>query len=211
MHSEPTAAHFDEDLSALADGEVDAGVAARLSAVWRDDAAVRSRWHAYHLIGDVLRSDDLAGHRRDAALWEAVRARMAQEPVVLAPAAASARDSSGARGVRRRWVASAAVAAGFMVVAGALVVLSGPGTQEAAAPQLARAPEPAAPVAQLAAASTAAASVVNDERAAAADRAVIHDARLDRYLAAHQQFGGSSALGVPSGFLRSATYEAPNR
>ena len=33
----------------------------------------------------------------------------------------------------------------------------------------------------------------------------IRDARLDRYLAAHKQFAGSSALGVPSGFLRNAT------
>ena len=36
---------------------------------------------------------------------------------------------------------------------------------------------------------------------------LIRDPRLDAYLAAHQQFGGSSALGVPSGFLRNATHE----
>ena len=39
----------------------------------------------------------------------------------------------------------------------------------------------------------------------------IRDARLDRYLAAHKQFAGSSALGVPSVFLRSATSDASNR
>jgi sigma-E factor negative regulatory protein RseA len=37
---------------------------------------------------------------------------------------------------------------------------------------------------------------------------VLRDARLDRYLAAHKQFAGSSALGVPSSFLRSATVDA---
>ena len=37
---------------------------------------------------------------------------------------------------------------------------------------------------------------------------ITRDDRLDRYLAAHQQFAGSSALGVPSGFLRNA---APTR
>jgi sigma-E factor negative regulatory protein RseA len=40
---------------------------------------------------------------------------------------------------------------------------------------------------------------------------LIRDARLDRYLAAHKQFAGSSALGVPSGFLRNATAEAMGR
>jgi sigma-E factor negative regulatory protein RseA len=40
---------------------------------------------------------------------------------------------------------------------------------------------------------------------------VIRDARLERYLAAHKQFSGSSALGVPSAFLRSATVETEAR
>jgi len=40
---------------------------------------------------------------------------------------------------------------------------------------------------------------------------LIRDARLDRYLAAHKQFAGSTALGVPSGFLRNATAEAVGR
>jgi sigma-E factor negative regulatory protein RseA len=40
---------------------------------------------------------------------------------------------------------------------------------------------------------------------------VIRDARLERYLAAHKQFSGSSALGVPSAFLRSSTLDADAR
>ena len=43
------------------------------------------------------------------------------------------------------------------------------------------------------------------------DIKVVRDARLDRYLVAHQQFAGSTALGVPSGFLRNAAAEAPGR
>jgi sigma-E factor negative regulatory protein RseA len=34
---------------------------------------------------------------------------------------------------------------------------------------------------------------------------LVRDPQLDRYLEAHQEFAGSSALGVPSAFLRSAT------
>jgi sigma-E factor negative regulatory protein RseA len=41
-----------------------------------------------------------------------------------------------------------------------------------------------------------------------ADNRLIRDTRLDRYLAAHKQFAGSSALGVPSVFLRSATVDS---
>lgn len=41
------------------------------------------------------------------------------------------------------------------------------------------------------------------------DAQVIRDARLDRYLAAHKQFAGSSVLGMSSGFVRAAAAEAP--
>jgi phage-related protein len=41
--------------------------------------------------------------------------------------------------------------------------------------------------------------------------AVVRNAQLDRYLDAHKQYFGSSALGPSPGFLRSATYETPSR
>jgi sigma-E factor negative regulatory protein RseA len=44
-----------------------------------------------------------------------------------------------------------------------------------------------------------------------ADGKLIRDSRLDRYLEAHKQFAGTSALGVPSAFLRSATLDSPAR
>jgi sigma-E factor negative regulatory protein RseA len=40
---------------------------------------------------------------------------------------------------------------------------------------------------------------------------MIRDAQLDRYLTAHKQFAGTSALGVPSAFLRSATLDTASR
>jgi sigma-E factor negative regulatory protein RseA len=40
---------------------------------------------------------------------------------------------------------------------------------------------------------------------------MLRDPRLDQLLAAHRQSGGASALQVPSGFLRSATFEVPGR
>jgi len=41
--------------------------------------------------------------------------------------------------------------------------------------------------------------------------AMIRDPRLDQLLAAHQQFGGTSALQMPAGFVRNATFEPPAR
>lgn len=197
-----------EALSALVDGEADAGTAASLSARWRDEAALRERWHSYQLIGDVLRSEELAGRGCDAAFLQRLRAQLDREPVVLAPradrvaeesATALPRQRAAGRGLRR-WATPVAVAAGFLAVIGSLAVtrLSGP---QADAPQLAQAPVVPAEAPQRV---VLAAPVDQVEPASGV---LIRDARLDQYLAAHKQFGGSSALSVPSGFLRSATYD----
>jgi sigma-E factor negative regulatory protein RseA len=76
-----------EGLSALVDGEADAGAVGGLVAQWREDSDARSAWHAYQLIGDVLRSDDLAGGGRDREFLRQLHLRLAAEPVVLAPSA----------------------------------------------------------------------------------------------------------------------------
>ncbi|QPF72760.1 sigma-E factor negative regulatory protein [Roseateles sp. DAIF2] len=97
----------DSALSALADGEAGA---AEIDALLRqgEPAALRGRWHAYQLIGDSLRSTELAQDgRRTQALLERLRPQLAAEPVPLRPPAPSA----------RRWFAPAAVAAGFMSLA----------------------------------------------------------------------------------------------
>lgn len=197
-----------ENLSAMADGEVDSAAAARACSAWRDDPSVRLAWHSYQLIGDVLRSEDLA-IRHDASLMMAVRTRLADEPTVLAPDTAAALPERGRRAPAARlsrwtWVAPSAVAAGFVLVAGALMVTrqSTPGGDPAA----------------LSASTQFDRSSTRDggldstlqPRGSMADVKLVRDARLDRYLAAHQQFAGSTALGVPSGFLRNAAAEAPN-
>ena len=70
------APHPHECLSALADGEGQALQAA--CSAWRDDEEARRAWHSYHLIGDVMRSEDLAARPgRDAAFLAGERARLA--------------------------------------------------------------------------------------------------------------------------------------
>jgi sigma-E factor negative regulatory protein RseA len=77
-----------------------------------------------------------------------------------------------------------------------------PSSSPTAAPVLAQAPAPVRP---------AWPDVAAEPQVLAVNGQLIRDAQLDRYLAAHKQFAGSSALGVPSAFLRSATVEAPTR
>ena len=70
---------------------------------------------------------------------------------------------------------------------------------EASGPQLAQVQPPAAVLQTLASADGAAPQVM------------LRDARLDALMVAHRQFGGTSALQMPAGFLRNATYEGTVR
>ena len=192
-----------QDLSALADGEGDRASLLVACAQWRGDGELRARWQAYHLIGDVLRSEELAaGAHRDAEFLGALRQRLAQEPTVLAPERPRAQRPAG-----WAWKAPAAVAAGFMAVAGALVVvqdapsLPGMGSAGTLAQSLGGT---TAPVARVTAPAV-------EPQALVADGQLLRDARLQRYFAAHQQFDGTSALGASSGFLRAATSRTPER
>ena len=204
-----------QHLSALVDGEVD-GAAATAAACecWRSDAEARRTWHAYHLIGDVLRSEDLAASAgRDPGFLLTVRGRLALEPIVLAPAplpgsvAKPRLGSAAAAGWRgSRWAVPAALAASFALVIGSyslMLPVEAPSAHQPAVALADVAPPPGAEAAQQPA--TAQTQVV------AANGKLMRDAQLDRYLAAHKQFSGSSALGVPSVFLRSATVDAEGR
>jgi sigma-E factor negative regulatory protein RseA len=203
-----------QHLSALMDGELDSAALGHACALWRDDAQSRADWHAYHVIGDVLRSEDLATDpARDAAFLAAFRERLAAEPVVLAPqplepaGVAPRRSVAAAAGSTRwSWVAPSAVAAGFVAVAGVLMLTRAPGTPPLrdAGPSIALA-TPAATLGAAPQTVAASAAVGVEPQTLMATDQMIRNARLERYLDAHQQFAGSSALGVPSGFLRSAT------
>ena len=210
-----------EQLSALADGELDARAVAAACANWRENETARSRWHSYQLIGDVLRSDDLASSaEKDAAFMVALRARLSTEPVVLAPeplvaAVVAEAHRDAVRAVRARgwsWIAPAAVAAGFVAVAGMLMVtqVPAPGVDPVGAVMSSARPSESAAV-MVAAPTPSAAGLTVEPQALVADGQLIRDARLDRYLAAHKQFAGVSVLGMPSGFVRSAATEAPKR
>ncbi|KNZ31806.1 MAG: hypothetical protein AD742_15050 [Methylibium sp. NZG] len=205
-------------MSALVDGELDSEQVAGACARWRSDSTSRATWHAYQLIGDVLRSEDLSAEpAHDAAFLNALRARLATEPVVLAPQPVATAADSLVRGdvaTRKRWAwaAPSAVAAGFVAVAGVLVVTRSPAPPAApvvaSANSMMAAPQAVPPAALQVVTSS---SPLAAEPSRVATGQLIRDSRLDQYLAAHKHFAGSAALGVPSAFLRSATVDAAGR
>ena len=190
-----------QNLSAMMDSELEPAGLAPLVRAWQADDDSRATWHCYHLIGDVMRSDELARPApRDSAMLLALRARLAQEPVPLAPRAlhgavpdsataahagaaapgraavgAGAGSGAGTGTWGRLRMPATALAAGFVVVAGVLVVL------RQAAP-------PAADGATLAQAGAPVQAVVNTQSGA-----LVRNAGLDRYLEAHRTLGSSVA------------------
>ena len=177
-----------QQLSSLMDGDGSGDAVADACALWRQDAQSRADWHAWHLIGDVLRSDELAARpARDEAFLQALRVRLADEPVPFAPQAQPLPQTDAAPAVlvangapvasmpgrRRHWLmAPAAMAAGFMAVAGVMLVLRG-SPVDAGGPAVAKAGSPGA----------------------AASAVLVRSAQLDRYLSAHRAL----ANGAPPG------------
>lgn len=203
--AEPTADSTAESLrrclSALADGE--ASSLAQACQAWRDDAQARETWHAYHLIGDVLRSEELAhAPAHDQAFLAGLRERLAAEPAILAPAPL---QPAAAPRARQPWLVPAAVAAGFVVVAGVLVVTrTGQPDAALATPSLAAASSPG--VLRVGNAAAVAATA-NSPAPSAAN--LIRDPRLDEYLRAHQAARDGVAVAAPGGGLRQVEVIVP--
>jgi sigma-E factor negative regulatory protein RseA len=148
------------------------------------------------VIGDLLRSDE---HRADAAydarFLASLRERLAHEPAVLAPASISKAPTRRTTA----WMAPAAVAAGFVAVAGVLVV-----TRIAV-------PDASADRNALAAGPRGAPQAVAASMPALDGPMLIRSAELDRYLAAHRQFANASTLVAPGSVMRSAATTTPER
>ena len=186
----------------LVDGHVPDGESAQaFDALLADRQAVET-WHAYHVIGDVLRSAELAPSGSDHAFLARLERRLASEPTrpaataVSEPKPATAHLPSANASVFR-WKMLAGVTSFALVGVVGLGLWTQTGLRGDA--QMAAQRAVAAPVpTTLVAADTGAGTM-------------LRDAHLDELMAAHRQLGGHSALQVPAGFLRNATYEGPAR
>lgn len=204
-----------ELLSALVDGQLaDDDLTVALAGL-HDDPQAEQRWQAYHLIGETLRSSAALAPAQagDRAFLTRFQQRLAAQPLdalvvepsadVAAPVSAQGRligapvistglaqhNPPAANDPVFRWklVAGFASVTALGVLAWSSVALLAP----QAGPQLAQ----SAPAPQIVVAT--------------AQGPVVRDARLQELLAAHKQMGGSSALQLPAGFLRNATYDMP--
>jgi sigma-E factor negative regulatory protein RseA len=181
-------------LSAFVDGELAPEALAQLLADLSHQDKLREDWHAYHVVGDILRSAALAPSAADAAFLSRLEERLVNEPtrpVQTTPVHVAPFGHGTATNQRWAWLVGAALSV-------VLVAVSVSVWQRDLAPAGAElaASAPAAMVA-------ATASDAND--------VMIRDPHLDALMQAHQQLGGHSAWQMPSGFLRNATYAEPPR
>lgn len=183
-----------ECISALMDGELSGDDWAAAVALTQGDDEALADWQLYHLVGDVLRSSDLAAGRHDNAFVTRLSARLqAEAPVALQPQAAApevvalpqplVKPAANDGVFRWKMVAGLASVVAVAAVGWQMWGIAQPadtgGWTQASAPQT-------TPV-------------------------MLRDARLDELMAAHRQFGGGTALQTPNGFLRNATFETAAR
>jgi len=209
-HPEPSdRIHSGESLSSLVDGECQPGLVDEACRRWKTDPDMQRTWQTYHLIGDVLRSDELSPSRgTDAAFLRGLRERLAAEPVPLAPAPLPARAPS------RRWMAPAAMVAGVMVVGAAVVVLAPDAMGPAAGwnPQVAAtSPADGGAVRRVGGVGAVPAVPASSQGLMVLDGQVIRDARLDAYFEAHRGAVGPVPSAMPGGALRSVEILVPQR
>jgi sigma-E factor negative regulatory protein RseA len=194
---------------------------ARVVNLVSDDADARSTWQVYHLVGDVMRSGDgavggdvsLEGdfvarfrNRLQHALTASAVSTLVAMPDDESNLIANNLYLTGTSGIifskntvandsSYRWKLLAAVASVAAVLAVSWGIIS-TGDNGGNAPQLVQSAPPVLP-------DVALATVV--------PQVMLRDPHLDALLAAHKQFGGTSALQMPAGFLRNATFEGPAR
>lgn len=200
-----------ELLSALADGQLHGEELTRALA-YAEESEGHATWQVYHLVGDVLRSPELARPARPDFM-AGLRAQLAQEGGAVRPQAPTQLEvvapvmENAANASVFRWKMVAGFASLAAVAAIGWTSLSalqdGGALNPSGGAQLARSPEsnPGA----------GAAPVVAVADAEGGSQVMIRDPRLDELLAAHKQFGSTSALQMPAGFLRNATFESPGR
>ncbi|BAO87018.1 sigma-E factor negative regulatory protein [Burkholderia sp. SFA1] len=189
-----------ERMSAFVDGESldEIGSISQFLADLKSDE--RAAWSHYHLIGDALRSDDLAvSPARSSAFMAVFSERFEAEAHVLAPAALPAAKARGGM-LRRRVMPAFAVAAAAATLTW-IVVPQLQGVDGRSGAQVASvAVAPADPLQRVAMASVPAATV----RAPIVEANIIRDANLDQYLEAHQQFSQQPMMPGSMPLIRAA-------
>lgn len=185
-----------EQLSALVDGQLaPENIASALAFAGSDEG--RQTWQLYQLVGEVLRSPDVAHHAQHDVL-PAVRTQLAKEsrqglqPPPHRPVAVSQVSTDpAANSAVFRWKLVAGLAS--MVAVSVLVWGSWVDSRSGSAGvQLAK----------------SAAQQQSEPAAVDGTQLMLRDPRLDELLAEHRQYSPVSALPMPANFLRNANFSA---
>jgi sigma-E factor negative regulatory protein RseA len=178
-----------EDLSSLIDGELDPHESAAVLDALCRDAELQRRWSDLQLVGDALRSTEVAACHVDG-FCARVKNALADEPTVLAPRAG--RPAA----VRRYAIPGVAVAASVAAIAFVAVpLLRAPAADMTAQTQPSPAPISAPMVAR------------TDEAGARAASAIANARALDPYFAAHRELTGGTPLPRATAYLRTSAGE----
>lgn len=165
----------------------------------------RAEWNSLHLVGDVLRTEEwvaAANPAKDAAFLAKFRANLVLEPAgkvfgdtadAFIPAVSAESSSSPANEPFFSWKWAAGLSAlAAAVVLGFNLVSTSPISPLNTGAQLVQSKVQ-----------------IPTDGSSTETAVMLRNPQLDAFLAAHSQAGGSSALQKPSGFLRSATFNAP--
>ncbi|MDP2416695.1 MAG: sigma-E factor negative regulatory protein [Hydrogenophaga sp.] len=208
-------------LSALADGEAQDAEIERLLTAYVAESETFETWHSYQVIGDVLRvSAPAVASQSPQAFLVGIHTRLqaeAQRPqlVPVAPVLPQAPilvtghvRAPAANDALFHWKLVAGLASLAAVMAVSWTVLGtnplGAGGSNGAGAQMALiGANPGMPVLE---AQESSALVVNTPQGP-----LIRDAQLEALMAEHRHYGAMSALQMPAGFLRNATYDATGR
>lgn len=211
-----------ELISALADGQLSELEIASALKVTSIDNDARACWQIYHLVGDVLRSEELGafGHDHDfvARLNTRLRAesgstRLGMVGLKNPESVATSDPQTLGSGENHLEFAPAANENTFRwkLVAGFASFAAVAAISWSAIGLLPRAGDGAG-LARSGASPTGAPVLLADAPTGSpAAQVMIRDRRVDELMAAHRQVGGNSALQNPSGFLRNATFEGASR
>ncbi|MBD9401530.1 MULTISPECIES: sigma-E factor negative regulatory protein [unclassified Comamonas] len=192
-----------ELLSALVDGELHGEELEQALACAEGPEGCAS-WELYHLVGDVLRSPDLAHHSQHDLL-SGLRAQLANEPALMLEPAQIKQVTAGlvpangpvvalrdpaANGAVFRWKVAASFASVAAVAALGWNLMGNPASGQGA---------------QMASVQGAVSSPV---LVATESGDVLRDPRLDALLDSHQQYLSRASLQTPADFLRNASFQA---
>jgi sigma-E factor negative regulatory protein RseA len=201
MQNQAQAGSRGERMSAFVDGESLGEIGSISQFLTELKSDERAAWSHYHLIGDALRSDDLAvSPARSSAFMAAFSERFEAEAHVLAPAALPAASKARGGMLRRRVMPAFAVAAAAATLTW-IVVPQLQGVDSRSGAQVASvAVTPADSMQRVAMASVPAATT----RAPIVEANIIRDASLDQYLEAHQQFSQQPVMPGSMPLIRAA-------